>query len=308
MEDPMSETPDDDAPLHDTLLPFTGAQLKQHFAPVKGEARGDPDRHLAAWRKRIADARGRPADFLDRDETMWTAGALVAVHRSAEPSAAWERLLATTFGPRPPLDEPASWQACLDGDLDLYLEVGLSSPARYREFLRAHLADRHPLRRRVESAETRRSALEGRTHLDALLLNRSKRFAVHVEAKLLSDIDTKISYDALRNQLARNLDCMLEPPRPGKEGPLAKRRPDRSLFVLLTPELFRRHWQSRLYGHLLREYRSDPAALQRDLPHRSGAECASLSRRIGWMTFEDVKAVVPDACRWLDPEPPDDRG
>jgi hypothetical protein len=232
---------------------------------------------------------------------MWTAGALVGVHRSDDRIANWARLLSMTFGPRPPIEGDETWAQWLDGDLKLYLEVGLPSPRAYRDYLRRRLVERHPLRRRVKIGEARKGAVEGRTHLDALLLNTSNGFAVHVESKVLSDIDTKITFDALRNQLARNLDGMMEPPRAIDEA-LAGRDPERSLFVLLTPELFRRHWHSRLYGHLIREYRTDPAALQRDLPHRSGAECAALSRRIGWMAFEDIAEVVPGTCTWLERE------
>ena len=298
----MSTIPSDDQILHEELLPFTAAQLKEHFAPVDGDEHGDPDRHLAAWRARIAQASGKPDDFLDRDETMWTAGALIATHRSTDRAASWASLLAMAFGPRPPIEGLDTWRECVDGDLRLYLEVGLRSPRRYQEYLGRHLAERHPLHRRVAIGEKQTRPLEGRTHLDALLLNGSNGFAVHVESKVLSDVDTKITFDGLRNQLARNLDCMAEPPQAG-DAALGARDPGRSLFALITPELFRRHWQSRLYGHLLRDYRTDPAALQRDLPHRTGAECASLSRRIGWMTFEDIASVVPGACAWLEPGP-----
>lgn len=290
-----------DAILHPELLPFTAAQLMEHFAPVPGDSGSDPERHLAAWRARISQAATKPDDFLDRDETMWTAGSLVAAQRSDDPAATWSSLLAPVFGPRPPIEGLDTWQECVAGDLRLFLEVGLPSPRRYQEFLRARLRARHPLHRRVAIGEAQTTRpLEGRTHLDALLLNRSNGFAVHFESKVLSDVDTKITFDALRNQLARNLDCMAEAPRPG-DGPLSDRDPERSLFALLTPELFRRHWQSRLYGHLLREYQTDAAALQRDLPHRSGVECASLSRRIGWLSFEDIAAAVPGACTWLEP-------
>ena len=81
---------------------------------------------------------------------------------------------------------------------------------------------------------------------------------------------------------------------------LGQRNSDRSFLVMLTPDLFRRQWRSRLYGHLVREYMADPAALQRDLPHLDGFSCAALSRRIGWLTFEDLRSVEPQACPWLD--------
>ena len=81
---------------------------------------------------------------------------------------------------------------------------------------------------------------------------------------------------------------------------LAARRHDRSFLVLLTPEMFRRRWQSRLYGHLFLEYTAVPEALQRDLPHRDEQTCASLASRLGWLTFEEVRAVEPSACPWLE--------
>jgi hypothetical protein len=43
----------------------------------------------------------------------------------------------------------------------------------------------------------------------------------------------------------------------------------------------------------------DPATIQRDLPHLDGLTCAALSRRIGWLTFEDIRCVEPTACPWL---------
>ena len=51
-------------------------------------------------------------------------------------------------------------------------------------------------------------------------------------------------------------------------------------FVLLTPELFRQHPHSRLYGWLLDEYRRQPDALAKDLPHRS-TDWSAVSGRIG---------------------------
>jgi hypothetical protein len=46
------------------------------------------------------------------------------------------------------------------------------------------------------------------------------------------------------------------------------------------------------------EYRADPSALLRDLPHRN-ADWPAVSRRRGWATFEDCKRIEPTACAWL---------
>ena len=123
---------------------------------------------------------------------------------------------------------------------------------------------------------------------------------------MLADIATHIWYDNLRNQLARNIDCMAYAAKPPHI--LSKRDPDRSFFVMLTPELFRRNWRSRLYGHLVREYASDPSAIQRDLPHLDGLACAALSRRVGWLTFEDLGWAWPTGAPDSFPEAPQAQG
>jgi hypothetical protein len=284
--------------LHDVFLPFPAEELLEHFVDT-GRRSDDPLRHLTAWRARIAAAdlkRESDPAFLDRDETLWTAGALLACHRHPDARDRWRRLLTQVLGETPPTDEPLGWDELLGDRMRLFLEVGLPSPRAYSAWLRQHFEHRHPLASQRAASAASPRGLEGRTHLDAMLLNPATGFAVHFEA--LSDIDTKTKHDALRNQLARNIDCMAAPA--GESATiLAQRRPERSFLVLLTPELFRRNWTSRLYGHLLRAYTTDPAALARDLPHLDPATCIGLSRRLGWLTFEDLQNVEPAAFPWI---------
>jgi hypothetical protein len=286
--------------LHDVFLPFPAEELLEHFVDT-GRRSDDPLRHLTAWRARIAAAdlkRESDPAFLDRDETLWTAGALLAIHRHPDARDRWRRLLSQVMGETPPIDEPLGWDELLGDRMRLFFEVGLPSPRAYSAWLRQHLEHRHPLASQRAASAASPRGLEGRTHLDAMLLNPATGFAVHFEAKVLSDIDTKTKHDALRNQLARNIDCMAAPA--GESATiLAERRPERSFVLLLTPELFRRNWTSRLYGHLLRAYTTDPAALARDLPHLDPATCVGLARRLGWLTFEDLQNVEPAACPWI---------
>jgi hypothetical protein len=112
--------------------------------------------------------------------------------------------------------------------------------------------------------------LEGPTHVDALLLNEDNGFAVIVEAKVISDISFQISFDVLRNQVARTVDVMLER-NPNLAHPLNKRKPELTLMLLQTPRLFRDEPHSRLYGHLMTGYRRDSAGtLGRDLDYLGG--------------------------------------
>jgi len=279
--------------LDPLFLPYSEQELSAHFVDSGAE-------HVAKWRKRLADARlKQPADpaFLHRDETLWTASALLAVHKHADRAARWEDVLRRAFGDRPPLSTRTTWAEFLSGDLELYFEVGLRSPDSYRRWLRDHLHERHPLVEQVELGRTRGSGLEGHTKLDALLLNVSGGHAVHFEAKVLSDIAPRTTFDALRNQLARNLDALNVTPHGG--GVLARRDPERSLLCLMTPGLLRRHRRSRLYGHLYDEYREHPERLAEDLPHLDPPTAKRLSRSLGWLTFEDVARTDPSACLWL---------
>ena len=132
--------------------------------------------------------------------------------------------------------------------------------------------------------------------MDAVIVNVDNGFALLIEAKVLSDISTTVSFDAFRNQIARCTDAMLE----DGQGPtwLAVRKANRSLFALLTLRCFQARPHSRLYGFLYEEYKRNPAALARDLPHRA-ENWLALSRRLGWFTFEDVNEMLLGPCPWL---------
>jgi hypothetical protein len=83
--------------------------------------------------------------------------------------------------------------------------------------------------------------------------------------------------------------------------PLARRDPGRTCFALITPEIFRDRPEGRLHGWLMRDYRSNPISLERDLPHRAGTDFAQISRRLGWFTWEDFNRALPGSCPWLPP-------
>jgi hypothetical protein len=115
---------------------------------------------------------------------------------------------------------------------------------------------------------------------------------------VLSDASSGIEFDAMRNQVARNIDVMLDA-NPTLPMPLSARDPDRTCLVLVTPELFRRFPSSRLYGWLLTNYRTDPKLLADHLPHRGAAALAGVGSRLGWLTWEECNRIVPGACAWL---------
>jgi hypothetical protein len=309
-----------DALIHPLYLPFTERQLLGHFAPVAGDvAPENAERHLAYYResvRRLAtfeagpqpsrkDVRAltRRARQIEKDERFWVVAALMGVFHAQDRVERLTALLAEALGPLPPVQGLATWQDALAGELHLFFEVNLPSPLTYRRWLSQHISTRALIPHVREAAAGSGERLEGPTHVDALLLSQTTGFAVLFEAKVLSDADSKVSFDVMRNQLARNIDVMLET-NCSLEPPLRARQPERSCFVLLTPEVFKRYPHSRLYGWLLPTYQSDPAALARDLPHRSdrdegAVDWPALSRRLGWLTFEDCERIAPGACGWL---------
>jgi hypothetical protein len=103
----------------------------------------------------------------------------------------------------------------------------------------------------------------------------------------------------MRNQIARNIDVMLED---NSElcFPLDKRDPSKTLFLLITPRAFKNKPSTRLYGYKFIEYQTDPASLGEDLPHRENYDWKDISRRLGWLTWKDFNEVNEDCCRWLD--------
>ena len=129
--------------------------------------------------------------------------------------------------------------------------------------------------------------------------------AVIFEAKVLSDISTHVTFDPARNQLARSIDVMLEA-NPTLPAPVSRRKPERTFLVLLTPALMQPGRtgdalsKSRLYGWLMPAYKDPNSSLLRQhLPHRDSNQLAESAERLGWASWEDCRAVIPDACPWL---------
>jgi hypothetical protein len=219
------------------------------------------------------------------------------VYHDPDRSKLLSMLLQKAYGPTPPIRDLASWDDCVSGKLHLFFEANLPSPESYKKWLKLNLHKRQFIPYISDSAEGKVN-LEGPTNVDALLINEDQGFAVVIEAKVLSDISCQVTYDVMRNQIARNIDVMLERNRDVYH-PLDRRDPEKTLFLLLTPRIFQENRSARFYGYKLNEYRNDPSALARDLPHRRDCDWESLSRRLGWLTWEDFREVNENCCLWL---------
>jgi len=292
-----------------TYLPFTEENLRQHFIV-------DIDGQLEYYRKSakryhefidshtvtagVPLRQSKTPRQIEKDERFWTVTAIKHVFDDPSRESMFGQLLSETYGASPPINGIGSWDQCLKGHLRLYFEACLPSPATYVDWLRSNLQQRQMIPYVLDAARRENARpLEGATHVDALLLNVTNGFAWLIEAKVLSDVSYLISFDSFRNQIARNIDVMLDNTSSPGDG-LEKRKPDRTLFGLLTPAMFREYPSSRLYGWLMEEYRTKPEALRRDLSHRSDVDWTALSRRIGWITFEDFESVRKGTCPWFE--------
>jgi hypothetical protein len=300
-----------DGMIHPDYLPFTEQQLADHFAQV---ASGDPGDHLAYYRTSAARAAdleanpptGTPAEKrrairlghqMEKDERFWVATTLMRLFHAPNRVTLLAETLRSCLGDTPP-GSLSSWEAALGREQFLYFEASLPSPAGYRRQLARQLDERILVPYLRDAAKQSGEALEGATKTDALLISPDTGFAVVFEAKVISDISTGVQFDVLRNQIARTIDVMLDPNR-HLQPPLSERCPERTCFVLITPEIIRKNPESRLYGWLLPAYQRDPVLLQRHLPHRQLSDLESVRKRLGWLTWEDCNRLHPGACPWF---------
>ena len=89
-------------------------------------------------------------------------------------------------------------------------------------------------------------------------LNNNTSGVCFVEAKCLSDCSADISHDPLRNQIIRvieNLLCFQN----------RSQFPKNLYFTLLTPRLFKSHWNSKLYGYKITGYQENKNAIIEDI-------------------------------------------
>jgi hypothetical protein len=300
--------------MHPIYLPFNEQELLSHFAEVRQNSECIKNvEHLEYYKRSIGrydeylkntlDRKRKPLKEMrkpcqiEKDERFWIATCMMTIFYSQNRRQELTELFRKAYGDIPPLRGLNSWVECFGEELHLFFEPNLPSPNSYKEWLLKDLTKRQFIPYVLDSAEGKLN-LEGATNVDAILLNSKNRFAVIIEAKVLSDISYETTYDTMRNQIARNIDVMLEENRELCH-PLDKRDPNKTLFLLITPKLFKDNPSSRLYGYKLSEHKTNPKSLSDDLPHRKNCDWQNISSRLSWLTWEDFKNVNKDCCPWL---------
>lgn len=300
-------------------LPFKEDILIKHFAPL-GKNKKANRNHLKYYLRSIEKYEDYKSDNIlgkplhktkgpcqiQKDERFWTVNTLLNIFYSKNRVNELCVLFEKAFGRKVPISiEVNSWEKCFSSDnLKLYFEVDLPSPISYKDYLcplyeKGNIQEHQIIPFIIASAHGKKT-LEGSTQVDALIVNPDNGFNVLIEAKVLSDISIGVTYDVVRNQIVRNIDVMLE--KNDKLCDILKKRdPNKSLFLLLTPQLFKDNSSSRLYGYKIREYQDKNKgvdALIKDLPHRKEEDLQDIPSRIGWLTWEDFKEVNKKCSPW----------
>ncbi len=184
----------------------------------------------------------------------WWAGVVEAAQADAGPSARWASL------ERPPT-------------VDLWRSV--NTPPEYEGASRSRMRVSNNLEWRQRAANPR--PVEGRTEVD--LVFEGDDYLVFVEAKLQSDISQGTTYDPDRNQIARNIDCLIEE--------AGDREPFFWMFV-------RDRLPTRRYEAVIDMYRLKSASLHHLLPHRDPELLDRIVESIAIVTWDDLVSLVND--------------
>jgi len=309
------------AKMQDKYLPFNKKELLLHFAPVGKECKPNESqldyyirsiKNYEKYKKKNKNILGKPLCEIkgpcqiQKDERFWTVNTLMNIYYSSNRFNELCKLSEKAFGEKVPSSIGINnWEDCFNTeDLKLYFEVDLPSPTIYKNNLyslyKEDKIQEHQIIPFIIASAHEKKTLEGSTQVDALILNPDNGFNVLIEAKVLSDISIGITYDVVRNQIARNIDVMLASNK-RLYNPLNKRNPKKSLFLLITPRIFKDNPASRLYGYKIREYKDKNKgvdALKRDLPNRTKEKLQNIPSRIGWLTWEDFKEVNNKCSPW----------
>ena len=157
--------------------------------------------------------------------------------------------------------------------VDLWRQM--PSPRAYERASRKRMAESNDANWR-DRAENRRP-VEGPTEVDIVF--EGSRFLIFVEAKLGSDMSMRTTYDPSRNQIERNIDCVLE--NAGNRD---------ALFWMFVKE---RQGEFE-YTKIVEAYRSDIGRLQTRLPHRDPKLLARLVDNIALVEWRELSPLLPD--------------
>ncbi len=117
--------------------------------------------------------------------------------------------------------------------------------------------------------------VEGASEIDIVLEH--DRLLVYIEAKLGSDVSAGTTYDPRRNQIIRNIDCLI--------ANAGDRMPVFWMFV-------RDQSPTRANVHLMSGYKADPGLLIRDLPNRNPELLRGIAQNLTILQWNDFPELT----------------
>ena len=274
--------------IHKDLMPFSEDILMKYFDGKKYEQVQYFKRSVARYKKyedqkSMVKTKFKSHRQAEKDERFFTARTFVKIFEDKTTRKdKLKGMLIKALGDKPTFtDKFSSWDEALGSRQELILEHQLPASKLFKQELSKNLDKHHFIPHIIDMGSNKkgfRKDLEGATHVDAYIYCEDTKLRILIEAKVLSDISYDVRYDIARNQIARNIDCMLED------------REYENLFLLLTPKYFKDNPGSRLYGYKMKDYMSNLNSIKEDLKHRtdlSDEEWNILPKRIGWITWED---------------------
>jgi hypothetical protein len=212
-----------------------------------------------------------------RNSEDWVTWSFFQILLKQYPSGWWGHLVSAARRRNPELDFPFDERSLPT----LKLWELVRSPSQYEAQSRARmLASGNPeWIGRAQSPDP----VEGSSEIDIAFEH--NQFLVFVEAKLGSDVSPSTSYDPGRNQIIRNIDCLIE-----------KAGGKTAIFWMFA----RDEEPSRAYVQLMNGYKSDPGLLARDLPHRNAAALEKIAQNLTILLWSDFCELV--CSPGVDPE------
>jgi hypothetical protein len=201
------------------------------------------------------------------DWVTWNVFAMVQKHA---PETWWEHLIDLARHDNPKLTLPHG--SAQIPKVSLWRSV--PAPREYETSSRARLRA-SAIAEWIDRAE-KPGPVEGDSEIDISIHNDA--VTVFIEAKLGSDISSRTTYDPDRNQIVRNIDCLLD---------------DARGTVPLFWMLVRDSGQGRAYTQLMHTYRRDPAKLVEALPHRNPTTLQGIAQRLSIVLWLDFVQALP---------------
>jgi hypothetical protein len=255
---------------------MAGARFVQVSPPLRKAAPLEDDFPVLNLDKLRALPKGFKTGDMDRilrspDSEDWVTWNFFQILLAEHPADWWSHILSAARRRNPNLILPFD-----DRSLPLHeLWKRVCSPSQYEAQSRARmLASGQPAS--IFRARNLRP-VEGFSEIDIAFEH--DNFVVFMEAKLGSDVSMATTYDTQRNQIVRNIDCLIE--TAGERTPI---------FWLMV----RDQKPVRAYVKLMDSYKRNPALLTSALPHRSADTLNRVAHNLTILIWSDFKELV---CR-----------